>query len=126
AFPLWLAPEQARVMTVSEKAESYGRQVEVKLREAGFGVAGDYRAEKIGAKVGEATLEKVPYMLVAGERDAAAGTVALRARGEGKDVGTFPVAEAVARLRAEADAKTVRSVSTASANLEGGPTKYAE
>ncbi len=124
AFPLWLAPEQARVLTVSEKAESYGREVEAKLRAAGFRVAGDYRPEKIGAKVREASLEKVPYMLVAGERDAAAGTVALRDRTAGKDVGTFPLAEVIARLRAEVDAKTVRSVSTATAGLEGGPTKY--
>jgi threonyl-tRNA synthetase len=126
AFPLWLAPEQARVLTVSEKAEAYGREVEARLRAAGFRVAGDYRPEKIGAKVREASLEKVPYMLVAGERDAAAGTVALRDRTEGKDVGTFPVDEVIARLRAEADAKTVRSVSTATAALEGGATKYAE
>jgi threonyl-tRNA synthetase len=125
AFPLWLAPEQARVLTVSEKAEAYGREVEAKLRAAGLRVAGDYRAEKIGAKVREASLEKVPYMLVAGERDAAAGTVALRDRIEGKDVGTFPVDEVIARLRAEVEAKTVRSVSTATANLEGGPTKFA-
>jgi threonyl-tRNA synthetase len=126
AFPLWLAPEQARVLTVSEKAEGYGRQVEAKLREAGFRVAGDYRAEKIGAKVREALLEKVPYMVVVGERDAAAGTVALRDRlaAEGKDERDLPLAQVVARLRAEADAKTVRSVSTATANLEGGPTKY--
>jgi threonyl-tRNA synthetase len=125
AFPLWLAPEQARVMTVSEKAEAYGREVEARLRAAGFRVSGDYRPEKIGAKVREASLEKVPYMLVAGERDAAAGTVALRDRTEGKDVGTFPLAEVIAKLRAEVEAKTVRSVSTATANLEGGPTKFA-
>jgi threonyl-tRNA synthetase len=112
-------------MTVSEKAEAYGREVEAKLRATGFRVSGDYRPEKIGAKVREASLEKVPYMLVAGERDAAAGTVALRDRAEGKDVGTFLVAEVVARLRAEVEAKTVRSVSTATANLEGGPTRFA-
>ncbi len=51
AFPLWLAPEQIRVLTVSEKSESYGREIEAKLSQAGFRVSGDYRAEKLGAKV---------------------------------------------------------------------------
>src|SRR5262249_14974426 len=67
AFPLWLAPEQGRVVTVSEKAEAYGRGVEERLKAAGFRVTGDYRPEKIGAKVREASLEKIPYMLVVGE-----------------------------------------------------------
>src|SRR5262245_16148285 len=85
AFPLWLAPEQVRVLTVSEKSNEYGQGVETKLKAAGFRTAGDYRAEKIGAKVREASLEKVPYMVVVGEKDAAAGTVALRDRVDGKE-----------------------------------------
>jgi threonyl-tRNA synthetase len=126
AFPLWLAPEQVRVLTVSEKSEAYGRQVEEKLKAAGFRTAGDYRAEKIGAKVREASLEKVPYMLVVGERDAAAGTVALRDRTEEKEHRDRPLDEVIAKLRAEVDARTIRSVSTATANFEGGEAKYAE
>ena len=73
AFPLWLAPEQVRVMVVSQKVEEYGRQVEARLRQAGFRVSGDYRAEKIGAKIRDAQLELIPYMFVIGGREAEAG-----------------------------------------------------
>src|SRR5437763_10944324 len=123
AFPLWLAPEQVRVLTVSEKSAEYGRQVEAKLKAAGFRAEGDYRAEKIGAKVREAVLEKVPYMVVVGERDAAAGTVALRDRTEEKEHRDLPVGDVIERLRAEVAEKRIRSVSTAPANIEGGGAK---
>src|SRR5207302_6142585 len=89
AFPAWLAPEQARVMTVSEKFTDYARKVEAELRQGGFRVHGDYRPEKIGFKVREAQLEKIPYMLVIGEKEPAAGTVAVRPRADG-DVGALP------------------------------------
>ncbi len=100
AFPAWLAPEQARVMTVSEKFSDYGKKVEAELRNHGFRVHGDYRSEKIGFKVREAQMEKVPYMLVIGEKEQAAGTVAVRARAEG-DKGAVPVSEFIARLERE-------------------------
>jgi len=109
AFPLWLAPEQARVVTVSEKSEEYGRQVEQKLKDAGFRVTGDYRGSKLGAKIREAQLGLIPYMLVVGEKDAAEGTVTVRDRIDG-DLGAFPLAEAISRLQAEVDDKTVRQV----------------
>jgi threonyl-tRNA synthetase len=112
AFPLWLAPEQARVVTVSEKSEEYGRQVERQFKEAGFRMTGDYRGQKLGAKIREAQLALVPYMLVVGEKDAAGGTVTVRDRLQG-DLGAVPVAEAMAMLRAEVDAKTVRQVAEA-------------
>ena len=112
AFPLWLAPEQARVLTVSEKSETYGREVERQFKDAGFRVTGDYRGQKLGAKIREAQIELVPYMLVVGEKDAAEGTVTIRDRLEG-DVGAKPVAEAIAKLRAEVAAKTVRQVAEA-------------
>src|SRR5207302_1830331 len=67
AFPLWLAPEQVRVLPISEKFTDYGRKVEAELKAAGFRAAGDYRPEKIGAKIREAQLEKIPYMLAVGE-----------------------------------------------------------
>jgi threonyl-tRNA synthetase len=114
AFPLWLAPEQARVLPVSEKFSDYGRSVEAQLRAKGFRVAGDYRPEKIGYKIREAQLEKVPYMLVVGEKEQTAGTVAVRDRVDG-DVGAMPVAELVARMEKEVAAKTIRQVSTATA-----------
>ena len=100
AFPLWLAPEQVRVMVVSQKAEEYGRGVERQLAEAGFRVSGDYRAEKIGAKIRDAQLELIPYMFVIGGREAEEGKVAVRDRIEG-DLGAMPLAAAIERLRAE-------------------------
>jgi len=112
AFPLWLSPEQARVLTVSEKSEAYGREVEQRLKAAGFRVTGDYRGSKLQAKIREAQLELIPYMLVVGEKDAAAGTVAVRDRIDG-DLGSLPLAEAIAKLQAEVDAKTVRQVADA-------------
>ena len=74
-FPLWLAYEQARVLTVSDKSEEYGREVLKQMREAGLRVTGDFRSEKLGAKVRDAQLDRVPYMLVVGPRDAEQGTV---------------------------------------------------
>ena len=104
AFPAWLAPEQARVMTVSEKFAAYAKTVETELRDHGFRVQGDYRPEKIGFKVREAQLEKIPYMLVVGEKEQAAGAVAVRERSEG-DIGVMKVAEFVARLDREVKEK---------------------
>src|SRR5947209_6173551 len=100
AFPLWLAPEQVRVMTVSEKFSDYGRKVEAELKAHGFRVAGDYRPEKIGYKIREAQLEKIPYMLVVGDKEQQAGTVAVRHRAEG-DRGTLLVADLIDRLERE-------------------------
>jgi threonyl-tRNA synthetase len=100
AFPAWLAPEQVRVVTVSEKFTDYGRKVETDLRNHGFRVTGDWRPEKIGFKIREAQLEKVPYMLVIGEKEQAAGTVAVRGRSEG-DQGAVPLADFIVRLERE-------------------------
>ena len=118
AFPLWLAPEQVRVMVVSQKVEEYGRQVEARLREAGLRVSGDYRAEKIGSKIRDAQLELVPYMFVLGGRECDSGQVALRDRLEG-DLGAMSLEAAVARLQAEIRAKTVRQVVSGSAGPGG-------
>jgi threonyl-tRNA synthetase len=125
AFPLWLAPEQVRVLPISEKFTDYGRKVEAELKAAGFRATGDYRPEKIGAKIREAQLEKVPYMLVVGEKEVAAGTVAVRDRVDG-DLGAMPVPELVARLEKEVRAKTIRQTSTATAGLTEGGAKYGE
>ncbi len=124
AFPLWLAPEQVRVLPISEKFTDYGKKVEAELRAAGFRVSGDYRPEKIGAKIREAQLEKIPYMLVVGEKEQAAGTVAVRDRVDG-DLGAMPVAQVIARLKEEVEKKTIRQVSTATAGLSDRGAKYA-
>lgn len=107
AFPLWLAPEQVRIVTVSEKSEEFARTVETELRAAGMRVASDYRAEKLGAKIRDAQLDLVPYMFVVGPRDVEQGTVSVRDRIDG-DLGALPVAQAVTRLSNEIAAKTVR------------------
>jgi threonyl-tRNA synthetase len=109
AFPLWLAPEQVRVMVVSQKVEQYGRGIERQLAEAGLRVSGDYRAEKIGAKIRDAQLQMTPYMFVIGGREAEEGKVSVRDRLEG-DLGAMPLAAAIDKLQAEIRAKTVRKV----------------
>jgi threonyl-tRNA synthetase len=116
AFPLWLAPEQVRVLPISEKFTEYGKKVEAELRVAGFRVAGDFRPEKIGAKIREAQLEKIPYMLVVGEKEQAAATVAVRDRVDG-DLGAMPLPQVIARLKEEVEKRTIRQVSSASAGL---------
>ena len=117
AFPLWLAPEQARVLTVSEKSEEYGRQVEQQLAAAGLRITGDYRGAKLGAKIREAQLELVPYMFVVGEKDRDNGTVTLRDRIDG-DLGALPTGEAIAKLQAEIAEKTVRQVAEPTVGAE--------
>jgi len=107
AFPLWLAPEQVRVLTVSEKFEEYGREVERRARAAGLRAGGDYRSEKIGAKIRDARLELVPAMFVVGGRETEQGTVSVRDRAEG-DLGAMPFEDAVARLKGEIDRKAIR------------------
>jgi threonyl-tRNA synthetase len=107
AFPLWLAPEQARVMPVSERFNDYGRKVVAQLAARGWRVSGDFRPEKIGYKIREAQMEKIPYMLVVGEKEQTAEAVAVRDRVEG-DLGSFTIPELVKRLDAEVKDKTVR------------------
>jgi len=114
AFPLWLAPEQVRVLVVSQKFEEYARQVEDRLRAAGLRAEGDYRAEKIGSKIRDAQLELIPYMFIVGGREMEQGTVAVRDRIDG-DLGALSVDEAIAKLQAEVAEKRVRQVSRAPA-----------
>ncbi len=100
-FPFWLAPEQVRVLTVSEKAESWGREVLGALRAAGIRAELDAGADKIGAKIRAAHHERPFYMLILGEKEQENGTVSVRGRGENNTVGTFTLAEFVARCQAE-------------------------
>jgi len=86
-FPFWLAPEQVRVVPVSEKFNEYSEEILGRLREAGLRASSDQRSEKLGAKIRNGELEKVPALLIVGEKEQAAGTVSLRVRhgGEFKD-----------------------------------------
>jgi threonyl-tRNA synthetase len=90
AFPFWLAPEQVRVLSITERSAEYAGQVNGRLEAAGLRCSADVRNEKLGAKIRQAQLEKVPVMLVVGDREAAAGTVAVRSRAAG-DQGAQPV-----------------------------------
>jgi len=107
AFPLWLAPEQVRVLAVSQKFEPYARTVAGRLAEAGLRVSGDYRPEKIGAKIRDAQLELIPYMFVVGGREMEQQTVAVRDRIDG-DLGSMGLEAAIEKLKEEIRLKTVR------------------
>ncbi|SCW61280.1 threonyl-tRNA synthetase [Paenibacillus tianmuensis] len=98
SFPLWLSPVQVKLLPVSDVYNSYAIEVKKALAEAGIRVEADLRSEKLGYKIREAQLEKVPYMLVLGENEQSSGTVALRKRGEG-DLGAMQVQELAERLR---------------------------
>ncbi|MCH2400891.1 MAG: His/Gly/Thr/Pro-type tRNA ligase C-terminal domain-containing protein, partial [Pirellulales bacterium] len=117
AFPLWLAPEQVRVLTVSEKSEEYGREVEQRLQSCGFRVAADYRAEKLGAKIRDAQLELVPYMFVVGERAREAGAVSVRDRVESRNLGAMDLDSAIDRLQTEVSQRLVRRTFSGDAGL---------
>ena len=97
AFPLWLAPVQARVLGIADRHNEYGRQVRERLAAAGLRVELDDRSEKIGLKIREAQLQKIPWMLVIGDREVENGAVALRSRTKG-DLGARPVDEALRAL----------------------------
>ena len=116
AFPLWLAPEQVRVLTVSEKSEEYGRYVIQQVVAAGFRSSADFRAEKLGSKIRAAQLELIPYMLVVGPRDQEQGTVSVRDRIDG-DLGAMPLQQALDRLTVEVQDRTVRQTFRGSAGL---------
>jgi threonyl-tRNA synthetase len=100
AFPVWLAPVQAMVLSITERQAGYAREVSERLRAAGFRVAADVTNEKIGYKIREHSLQKLPYLLVVGDKEMQAGTVAVRQRG-GEDLGTMALDGLLERLAAE-------------------------
>ena len=107
AFPAWLAPVQVKLLTVTDRVDDYADQAAAKLEALGFRVESDLRNEKIGKKIREATLEKVPYMLVMGDRDVENGTVSVRTRG-GEDLGAMPLDAFAAMLKEEVDNKVIK------------------
>ncbi len=102
AFPVWLAPEQATIVTVSEKQDEYALELVKMLRAQGFRVTCDLSADKLGAKIRNARLMRVPYICVVGEKEATSRHVAPRSRDLNKDLGSMPLDEFVAQLRADA------------------------
>lgn len=106
AFPAWLAPTQVKVLPIGERQHEYAQTVVEKLKAAGMRVEYDDRNEKIGYKIREAQLEKVPYMLVIGDKEAEAGAVAVRSRKDG-DKGVMPVSAFIDMLTDEVQKKTL-------------------
>lgn len=104
AFPLWLAPEQVRILPISERHHEKAREIYQQLFDAGMRVEIDERSEKIGYKIREAQLQKIPYMLIIGDKEAESGTVSVRRRGEG-DLGAVKTEAFLATALAEITAK---------------------
>ena len=104
AFPLWLAPEQVKIIPVSDKQNDYANDVCQKLKAEGIRVSIDTRAEKMGWKIRQAQLEKIPYMLIIGDKEIEAGAVSVRSRKDG-DMGAVPVDELLKKLTTEIETK---------------------
>ncbi|MCI7711981.1 MAG: threonine--tRNA ligase [Clostridiales bacterium] len=104
AFPTWLSPVQVKLLPITDRAAAYADQVAAQLDEAGYRVEVDHRNEKIGKKIREAQLEKVPYMLVIGDKEAESGTVSVRHRADG-DLGVMETAAFMAQLKELVDSK---------------------
>ncbi len=103
-LPLWIAPVQVKIMTITDAGKDYAKEVEAKLKQAGFRVELDDRNEKIGYKIREAQMEKVPYMLVLGDKEVQSKSVGVRKRAEG-DIGAMPVEELIEKLQKEVEEK---------------------
>ena len=100
AFPVWLSPVQVKVMPITDRAADYAKSVAAKLDAAKVRVETDLRNEKIGYKIREAQMQKIPYMLVVGDKEAEAGTVSVRTRA-GVDLGAMPLDEFMAKIGEE-------------------------
>jgi threonyl-tRNA synthetase len=107
AFPVWLSPVQVAVIPISEKHTEYGQKVHRQLKDAGIRAELDARNEKMNAKVREHTLQKVPFLLVVGEREAETDTVNVRVRGKQQPEGTVPVSQFVERVKRLIGSKAV-------------------
>ena len=106
AFPVWLSPVQVKILTVTDRADDYAAELKKALEGAGLRVECDLRNEKIGKKIREAQLEKVPYMLVVGDRDIENGTVSVRTR-SGEDLGAMPLTQFQSRILEEVETKAL-------------------
>ena len=109
-FPTWLCPEQVRVLPISEKYEEYADKVVKELRRNGVLAEADNRSEKIGFKIREARLARLPYMLVVGQQEEADGTVSVRSRFAG-DEGVMPLSEFTEQICKEIRTKEIRKES---------------
>ncbi len=104
SFPVWMAPNQVRVMPITDKQQAYAKEVNDKLFALGYRTQLDDRNEKIGKKIREAQVQKVPFMLIVGEKEAESGTVAVRQR-HGGDLGAMSLENFIARMQKDIDEK---------------------
>lgn len=107
-FPTWLAPVQAIVLPISEKYHDYAEKVIAELKANGMRVEADFRAEKIGYKIREARLNRIPYLLVVGEKESESNMVSVKSRGE--DLGTKSIEDAIAEIKYDIDNKLIKEV----------------
>jgi threonyl-tRNA synthetase len=106
-FPVWVAPQQVAILPISEKFNGYAHQISQTLQTQGIRANVDDSSEKIGRKIREASIEKIPYQLVVGEKEATEGLVAVRRHGEGEghgDKGTMTLADFIRLIKAEIEA----------------------
>lgn len=106
AFPVWLSPVQAIVLPITDRAQDRAEEVGLALKAQGLRVETDFRNEKIGFKIREAQLKKIPYMLVIGDREAESGQVSVRTRA-GVDLGAMSLTDFVARISDEINNKEI-------------------
>ena len=104
AFPTWLAPVQVRIMNITDSSAEYVKSLEEKLKDANIRVETDLRNEKIGYKIREEQLQKVPYMIVIGEKEMNEGKIAVRSRIDG-DLGTMDLEDFIGKLKEEISTK---------------------
>jgi threonyl-tRNA synthetase len=103
-FPLWLSPEQAVVMNITDKQADFVKSVVDRLKKAGIRAVSDLRNEKIGFKIREHTLQRIPYLLVVGDREVEADSVAVRTR-SGEDLGTLSISDLINTINNEVAAR---------------------
>jgi len=109
-FPTWLAPTQVEVINITDNQAGYVKNLAEKLQNAGIRAKADLRNEKIGFKIREHTLKRVPYMLVCGDKEVEAGKVSVRTR-QGKDLGSFEVEHVVELLQNEIRTRSLNQIS---------------
>lgn len=106
AFPMWLAPVQVRIMTITDRADDAARELQQKLEKAGIRTELDVRNEKIGFKIREAQMMKIPYMFVLGDKEVQDGVIAVRSRSEGS-IGTMTYEQILAKMQEEVETKAI-------------------
>ena len=105
---MWLAPTQVKILPIADRHLDYAYDIKKQLEAKGMRVELDDRNEKIGYKIREARLQKVPYMLIVGDNEAESGTVSVRRRGEDGDLGSMPAADFIAMAVEEIETKAIK------------------